>query len=209
MSNKIIQLNQFRKQPTSFEKNQTLDFDTYLTGDEIIYNKSPNQELFEIFIFNCDPKLKHWELSHNGLKDLQQIQEIFPKDLEDTIKQLQTSNFYFNETLSDFEYSSEIIIQEDKITNHLISQYKLNISKVTSLGYTRFFQLFCDRYNGINELDSDFELFTKDQIRYLAVKENNQNVLKTIVEFPQINEENLEYFLQYWNDTVFDKNSKI
>jgi hypothetical protein len=213
----IFQLNQFRKQipkpisqpQTQYNLNPDTNLELYLKGDEFIFSKSKSQDLFEIFMFQCDPKLRQWEHSHNGLRDLKQIQEVFPKDLENTIKKLQNSKLDFQENPNNKIYDQEIRVQQDQITNHLITQYELNISQITSLGYTRFFELFCDRYNNTNELDSDFQLFTKEQIRYLAVKDNNQNVLKTLAEFPQINQDNLEYFLQFWDDIMFNEDITI
>ena len=218
---KVIQLNQFRKQnvTTQIFQNQTQQSKTsnsqidlnpntnpnlWLNGDKFIYGKTKNHDLFEIFMFQCDPKLRPLEASHNGLKDLKQIQEIFPKDLEDTIKSLQNSKLYFPENQTDKIYDQDIKVYEDKITNHLITQYKLNISQITTLGYTRFFELFCDRYNNTQELDSDFQAFTKDEIRYLAIKENNQNVLQTISKFPKITQNNLEEFLNFWDNIMFN-----
>lgn len=224
----LIQLNNFRKNDKNNNTEQTTQStqsqsqvnttqkinsqpdELYLKGDEFIFNKSLNQDLFEIFTFNCDPKLRQWESSHNGLKDILEIQQVFPKDLEDTIKQLQTSKFNFGEPISGHEYSQSIIVEETEITNHLIEQYGLSISKVTQLGYTRFFELFCDRYNGTNNLDSEFQLFSKQEIKYGLMRSSDsyaQDTLKTIQEFPEINQNNLENFLQFWGDLRF--NDKI
>jgi hypothetical protein len=78
-------------------------------------------------MFQCDPKLRQWELSHNGLEDFAQIKTLFSKGLEDTIKSLQNSKFNFGEDIINKAYDQEILVQEDTITNHLISQYRLNI----------------------------------------------------------------------------------
>ncbi len=207
MTAKIFQFPNKQIQSKNKIQDRTNNQNSELLSEVFMYNKSLNHDLMEIFMYNCDPKLRKWELSHIGLKDLIQIQEIFPRDLEDTIKQLQNSKFYIKEPSGNFEYTQEIKQEEITFSNYLSEEYGLSISKITTLGYARFFELFCDRYNGTNELDSDFQLFSRKEIIYGLMKNSDaytQDTLKTVQEFPQITETNLEYFLQFWCDLKFN-----
>jgi hypothetical protein len=208
----MAQIIQFPKNPnqtpdTGFTETEISSSEKLYKGQNYTHLISTNQDLLETFMYNCDPKLREWELMHWGITDFDEILTVNPSQLEDTIKKLQNSPFYFPENSENTQFIRNLKVEDSEISNYLMNNFELNNSKLTSLAYARVFNLFFDRYNNTFELESEKLLFTSKQIRLGLMKENNQynqETLNTILEFPQINQENLDYFLQFWKDIKFN-----
>lgn len=164
-------------------------------------------EILLTFIHECDPQLKEIELSHMGLESLIGSYEETPGSEIQTInKIISSSPFYFKQKeLEDNGYPQNIKISFNKFQNHLLKNTNFTLNELTGGFYAHFFEIFFDRYNNENNFKHDMKLFTKEEIRYGAIKYSNRTVQKTILEFPKINIENLDYFLESWEQIMFKK----
>lgn len=227
MSAKIFQFGEFSKNngldqtlETQIQKNPNAHYIEDQQTEEIISSSSktvgnnqfyiyciPSQtgKLLD-FIDKCDPDLGRRELSIFGLENLKDGLDFSQDYVHQMIKNSKNSLFHKFEDSGDMAYAQQIDVQDPEFTNYLLNQSNTNISQLTSILYSHAIELFFDRYNETFDIESDFKFYTKEQIRYGAIKDNNQTVLQTIHEFPTVDKHNLEYFLQFWEDINFDKN---
>jgi hypothetical protein len=211
MTATIHQFPKIRKEPTKsetayFVEDQQTHKEIPGTSTSILPNqytvfKMPNQTKSLVdFIDLCDPNNAQYHLVSSALVYLETLNE-----LESGVGELElyctkgNSPFIFPENNSPGYTNEHLDIFSANFTTELLTGLELNISELTSLLYAQSFDLFFDVYNNEPIKYDIVKIPTQKQIRHMATKENNQDLLNILIDFPKIDSTNLEHFLERWD----------